>query len=462
MKKYFQGFFNKAQSNDSWSNNTTGIGAYNSRVNSTRYVGVDTIDVSTLSSLYRDDGIAKRIVDLVVDDALRGFIEAEDELLKELFRLNFKQKITECAYFARLYGGAAIVAFSDDGGEMDTPINFNRLRKVVKLVIYDRRNITWDVDDVNKNYYEESYGEPNVYTIHTADSETIRVHRSRCCFLGGTTTTDDVRRSNGGWDDSVLQPVYDALLNYGAVKTSSAEVVQDYNQKVLSVSGLDALLASGGYNRIKNRIKSLDLEVSNAQMLVVDSNKEKYEKHTSSASGLADLWDKFAETLSATTGIPMSRLFGLGSSGLNNNSDNDVKNWHDVVEAYRVDQLTPCIEWMVEMVSQQSMWLNKDRPKDYDWYFSSLDTPNEEELAKVKLLTAQVDNIYVGMGAIDARALYSLRYSSGSFQTEITIPDEFLELDGQVELDGNEDLADIQDDSQAQRQELYRKISERL
>ena len=43
--------------------------------------------------MYRTDGITKRIINIVVDDSLRGFINADSDLLKELKRINAKQSM---------------------------------------------------------------------------------------------------------------------------------------------------------------------------------------------------------------------------------------------------------------------------------------------------------------------------------------------------------------------------------
>lgn len=462
MKRYFKDVTSKVINFDYWSNSTTGQGIATSRVNSTRYVGTRALDRHVLTDLYRDDGIAKKIINLIVEDSLRGFIEAEAALLAELERLNFKQKLSDCCSYARLYGGAAIVAFSDDGSDMEKPINFNRLKKVVKLVVYDRQDIQWQEEDINTNYYDENFGEPSVYTISESKGSTIRVHSSRCYIMGGATTSRETKRDNGGWDDSALQSVYDALMNYGSIKSSSAEVVQDYSQKVVYVKGLATLASAGQLDKVRNRINEVDLSMSNAQALWLDAMNEKYEKHDTSVSGLPDLWEKFQESLSSAALTPVTKLFGTTAGGLSANSEADNRAWYDTVDSYRSDHIAPCIDWLVEMVSHQMIWLDADRPADYEWAFPPLETPNDEEMAKVKLLTAQTDSIYVGMGAIDPRQLYALRYATGIFQKDITIPEELLDLDDDIDTEGNDDLIDLDDSEEDEKQVLFKKIGKRL
>jgi hypothetical protein len=150
---------------DYWSNVLTGLGAPNSRINSTSYAPASRLDQSILTNIYTSDGLGRRIVNILVDDALRGFIHAETSLLAEMQRLQFKQKIIDSGSWARLYGGSILVAFIDDGNELDEPLNFKTIKKVVSLRSYDRYQVSWGIDDVSDDYYNEHYGMPILYTI---------------------------------------------------------------------------------------------------------------------------------------------------------------------------------------------------------------------------------------------------------------------------------------------------------
>ena len=67
---------------DGFSNIMTGIGARNSRVNRTFYDSVYcTIDQNALTDIYRSNGMGRRVVNLIVDDAMRTFIQADNNLL---------------------------------------------------------------------------------------------------------------------------------------------------------------------------------------------------------------------------------------------------------------------------------------------------------------------------------------------------------------------------------------------
>ena len=139
MKKIFDKFKRK----DNWMNPVTNLGVSNSRTNNTIFRPSIGLQKQTLQGMYRSDGIAKRIVNSVVDDSLREFINAESELLEELKRVKAKQAMFDAGSFGRLYGGALLVAFVDDGQELSEPLNHGRIHRVVSLQVFDRYQVRW-------------------------------------------------------------------------------------------------------------------------------------------------------------------------------------------------------------------------------------------------------------------------------------------------------------------------------
>ena len=341
---------NKFIRNDNWVNPMTNLGVSNSRTNSTMFRPTIGLQKQTLQGMYRSDGIAKRIVNIVVDDSLREFINGEIELLEELKRVRAKQAMFDAGSFGRLYGGALLVAFVDDGAELEQPLNHKQIQKIVSLQVFDRYQVSWMDEDICKDFYQDHFGLPEIFTISkqqnshiTEDESSFKVHRSRCFLFGGDRLCNSSRRHNRGWDDSVLQSCYEALRNYGIVNSSSVEIVQDFVQPIMKMSALSEKLTHG-LDEVRSRLDNIDRSRSGQNTILLDADGgEEYNKLPSSIAGLDDLWDRFSETICATTGIPASRLFGRSPAGLNSSGESDLKNWHDIVSAYREDQIEPCL-----------------------------------------------------------------------------------------------------------------------
>lgn len=429
---------------DGWQNSLTGIGAYNSRTASTKFAESDykLKNKEYLTSLYTNDGLSRKIVNIIVDDALRAFINCDKNLLNELHRLQVKQKVLDVATWARLYGGAVIVAFIDDNSTLDQPLNTKNIKQLINLKVYDRYQVSFDAADVSTDIYDVNYGEPILYKIkqYNNDQEFL-VHRSRLHIMRGERTPEQKRNLNQGWDDSVLRATYEAVKNYGATMSVSAEIIQDFVQGVLAVDGLTSMLASkSGEQQITNRAIAMDMTKSVAKTLMIDSESESYTKLSTPIGGLADLWDKFAESVSATTGIPLTRLLGRSATGLNNNGSGEIENWNLIVDAYRTDEIKPAIDFIINILENQLIWQSNEIPENFDWTFPSLKVVNETEQIKNRLMTAQIDQIYLDRNAVNSEFLYKKRYENGNYNVDINITEEeFAEQDKEREINLTEE-----------------------
>jgi uncharacterized protein len=391
------------------------LGVAGSRTVNTIYSPNLHLNKRTLEGLYNDDGIAQRIVEAVVADSLKGFINGEVELLEELKRLQAKQKIYEAGTFGRLFGGALLVAFVDDGQELSKPLNQQKIHKIVSLQIYDRYQVSFEDHHICQDIYAERFNQPTIYKINhqerniAMESQYFEVHHSPLA-----------KRNNNGFDASVLQACYNSIRNYGIVSNTSVEIVQDFVQPILKMSGLSDKASSGELDAVKRRLEVIDRSRSSQNTIMLDSESgEEYTKLPSGVSGLSDLWEKFAETICATTGIPASRLFGRSPAGLNSSGENDIKNWHDIVSSYREDQIEPCLRWLIEMLQNQHSWDSK--PSTFYWTFPALNNPSELELAEIKKKYAEIDVMYADRGGIDISEAWHERFGTGEFQRDINL-----------------------------------------
>ncbi len=418
MKKVFKRLFH----NDSWTNTATNLGVSNSRTSNTVYSQSRGLHQSTLKQMYSHDGISKRIVDCVVADALKGFINAEDELLDEMKRIGAANAIFTAGRAGRLYGGALLVAFVDDGQDLTQPLNLKRVHKIASLKAYDRHQVSFEDKDICNDIYSEHLGQPEIYKIkqkqksYEVGSDSFSVHRSRCFNFSGDSSLEE----SDHWGDSVLQVCFNAIRNQGIIQGTSVEIVQDFVQPILKMQGLDSKASAGEIESIRERLNIIDRSRSTQNTIVLDSESgEEYSKLPSNVTGLSDLWNQFSEAICSATGIPASRLYGKSPSGLNASGESDQDNWHDIVESYRVDQIESCLNWLIEIQQNQQAWKNK--PSSFDWTFPTLHNPSETELASIRKIYTDIDAIYIDRGGISASEAWQARFGQNEFKRDIKL-----------------------------------------
>lgn len=420
MKNYFNNIFKKridtnAIRNDSFVNVLAKIG-YDDKSSYTFLQKSHTASTEELAELYQNNGIAKRIVDTVVDESTRGFINTSTELLQELNRLQTRQHISEACKLARLFGNAIIVAIIDDGKSLDKPVNTNAINRITSLVVFDSRKIAVKPEDISLDIFSQNFGKPEFFTLMQDRQEQMRIHASRCWLFSGDLSVNT--RAQYWKSTSILQVCYTALKNYDILQASTINIVTDFVQVIMKMSGLDQKMATEGMGeQIKARLNLLRLTLSGSNMLLLDANGEDYEKKSSNISGLSDIFEKYADVICASVGIPATKLFGKSPSGLNATGLNDTKNWYDVVSAYRSDEIEPFLHWFIELTKSQRLWTTQ--PDDFTWSFPSLVTLSEQEISDVKLKTAQMHAMYIDRGAVDAKELWQKTFGTGKFISDV-------------------------------------------
>ncbi len=423
------------------------------------------LDRYQLEEIYKFNGIGKRIVDILVEDATRGFIDCDLDLMQEFKRLKTKQMITDAGCFGRLFGGAILVAFVDDYQDHAQPLNLKTVNKIDSLRVYDRWQATYTSLDLNTDINSEFFNQPEYFTLLLANYEhtTLRVHRSRCFIFGGERVTNNAKLHNLHWEYSVLNKVNKALVNYLHAQESTISILEDFVQTIFKMNGLSMNFNNGTEDQIQTRVDFLNYakKFGTTNVLLIDGENENYEKKASSMGGYSDALDRISEYLCAVSGIPATRLFGRSPSGLNSTGQGDMQNYYDSVRGFRSDSIEPCIDWLIQIISAQKSWNGKT--SNLHWNFPSLTAPSEKEQAEIKKIYAEIDLMYADRNAIDVRDAYAERFGHGKFHEDIKI--KVLSDEEQLEFDADAvDLGEPKEDEEKikanEKQEKVDKIVE--
>lgn len=403
---------------DAWVNHLTGIN-YNSRAGSSKWAAMQPYNISRpeLDSMYSQDGICKRIIDIYPEEALRAFIDCDIRILEELYRIKLKSRTFEACRDARLFGGSVVVVFVDDGRNLQDELDYTNIDKLIHLKVYDRYQVTWFPTDLVTDPLDEDFGMPEFYTIQknnfvSSDSPQFRVHKSRIFRFAGDTTTDFSKKNNQGWDNSCLISLYQSVRSFGESAGVSAEIIQGYLETVITIPELSFLLTrEGGRKELDARILHLN-QSKGAFKSIYLSEGETYQKHHTNIHGLPELWDRFGEQISASCSIPVSVLFGRSPAGLNATGKAELDLMNNKIEEYRNNNIKPFFMWIFKILEAQRGFVSKaGGDLDFHWEFHPLVTLDEKKEAETRKLNAEVDLIYINAGAVDAQTLFRQRYN---------------------------------------------------
>ncbi len=419
---------------DAWVNPLTGIN-WNSRAGSSHWSAKQFYNISRpeLDSMYSQDGICKRIIDIYPEEALRAFIDADIRILEELDRLKLKSRTFEACRDARLFGGSIVVAFVDDGRDLQDELDYANIDKLIHLKVYDRYQVSWFPTDLVTDPLDEDFGMPEFYTIQnnnfvSSDSVQFRVHKSRIFRFAGDTTTEFSKKNNQGWDNSCLISLYQSVRSFGESAGVSAEIIQGYLETVITIPEL----SSYGRNdetkkQLEERIEFVN-RTKGAFKTIYLSEGETYQKHPTNIHGLPELWDRFGEQISASCSIPVSVLFGRSPAGLNATGKAELDLMNNKIEEYRNNNIKPFFMWIFKILeAQRGFVAEAGSDLDFHWEFHPLITLDEKKEAETRRLNAEVDRIYIELGILDAETVRNGRYHADmTFNNNLMLSKEDL------------------------------------
>lgn len=116
-----------------------------------------TLD-SKLCAAYEGDGLFAKIIDVPAEEAVKhGFdIGVNDEDVTKYLQdksdeLDVEGNLATALKWSRLFGGSIIVMMVDDGKGLDEPLNWDDVRNIDELLVYERAVVQPDYNSLYNN-----------------------------------------------------------------------------------------------------------------------------------------------------------------------------------------------------------------------------------------------------------------------------------------------------------------------
>lgn len=289
-----------------------------------------------LSQLYVEIGLVQTIVDVPVDDALRGGIEIKSKQLDEgqieelqisLDRDNDINTAGQAAKWNRLFGGAAIIIMTDQDPETeldleaigpDTPLEF-RATDMWEL-FWNKQNTEGYDPEIQTEDFEhyDYYGE--------------KIHKSRVMRLKGFTAPSFIRPRLRGWGFSVVECLVRSINQYLKATDLGFEVLDEFKVDVYKIKNLvNTLLSPNGQEKIQKRIQLANRQ-KNYQNAVVIDGEDDWDHKQLSFAGLGEAMAGIRMQVAADLRMPLTKLFGISAAGFNSGED-DIEVYNSMVES---------------------------------------------------------------------------------------------------------------------------------
>jgi phage-related protein (TIGR01555 family) len=393
---------------DGMANVVTGLGTGKDKSSFNQFVSTYRSKLE-FDAAYRDNWIAKKVIDLVPFDMLRAWRawqadEGQVELIEAAeTALDLRTKIKAAMIRGRLYGGGAILIGTDDARPEDELI-IDRLPKdgIKYLTVLSRYEII--ASDIIKSPVSPYYGEPAFYSVKGLTGGEQVVHPSRVIRFLGAPSPDD-STSTSGWSESVLQSLFDALEHATSAAQHIASMLPEAKTEIVSIPDLSEQIATTvGEERLIKRMQVASLARSMFNTTLLSSANpatgnpgDTWQQKQLAFTGLPDVAKLFLQIASGAADIPATRLLGQSPAGMNATGDSDLRNYYDHISARQSVELAPAIRRLDRLLIRHALGVE---PPGVWYNWNPLYQPSEKEKAEVGKIKAETVAAMVNTGTI--------------------------------------------------------------
>lgn len=401
-----------------------------------------------LTGLYEGNGLFSKIIDTPAEEALKHGFDLNlksDELNAfvedALDDLEWEERAATAIKWARLYGGALIVMLIDDGRGLEEPVDWEHIRSIDELRVYERSIVQPDYASLYQQDYGgkgvgnrvSKFGQPEYYYVSSIYGS-FKVHESRCLvFRNGVLPEQTSNATYLFWGMPEYVRIRRALRETVTAHTDSVKLLERSVQAIYSMKGLASLLTTDdGENQVLKRLQLVDTSRGLLNSIAIDSEGENYDFKTFQFSGVKDVIDATCNMLSALTNIPQTILFGRSPAGMNATGDSDFESYYNFVEKIQRLMLKRNLRTLLDVVFRAGIASGDvaEEP-DYKLEFKPLWSLSDTEQATVDqtkaqtaLVKAQTAQAYVDMQALDPTEVRRRLASDEEFDVEDIISED--------------------------------------
>lgn len=377
-----------------------------------------------LTHNYESNGLFAKIIDTPAEEVVKHDFDLgiEDEDINTLVReamesLDWEENAADAIRWARLYGGSIAVMMINDGGGLEDPVKWKKVKGIDEILVFERAVVYPDYTTLYSNYGElggshskSKFGMPEYFYVFGINGQ-FKVHESRLLiFRNGKMPQLGMTQDYRFWGIPEYQRIKRQLRETVTAHGDSVKLLERSVQAIYKMKNLAQLLATDeGEEQALKRLQVIDMARGILNSIAIDSEGEDYGFQTFTLSGIKDVIDSTCNMLSAITEIPQTILFGRSPAGMSATGESDLENYYNFISKLQKLMLKHNLTKLVDVILCAAK--NNGRIAEIPHFkvsFLPLWSLSETEQATVdqtKATTAQTKattaQIYVDMGALD-------------------------------------------------------------
>lgn len=349
-----------------------------------------TWDYYTLNILFRNNWIAKAIIEKPANEMMKNGFELQSELdpdkvskiMQTWQRTRTKDKFLDCLKWARLYGGCLLIPMIEGQEDLSKPLDLEELMvdSYKGCFLIDRWSGVSPSIEIEEDISSPEFGEPEYYLITSAvDNKTIKVHHSRVIKMIGRELPYWEKIAENYWGASELEHVYTELKKRDDTSANISFLIFLANIRVYQMEGLGQAITLGdqqSLNRVYNTMREMNRLMCNTGTFAIDK-EDSFSTQQYTFTGINEVYESFMLDISGAAEIPIDKLFGRSPSGFNNGEET-LQNYYDTIEEKRETYVRGPLEKLMKILTMSSLG---KLPDDLEIKFNPVRRPSDMEKA---------------------------------------------------------------------------------
>lgn len=412
-----------------------------------------TWDYGTLNILFRNNWIAKAIVEKPANEMLKNGFEIQSQIepdkiqkIKQVWsKSKTEQKFLKCLKWSRLYGGCILVPLLVDQPDMAEPLDYDSIMpdSYKGCMIVDRWSGISPSVELVTDISDPEFGQPNYYDVSDNTSgRTIRIHHSRIIKMIGRELPYWEEIAEDYWGASELEHVFTELRKRDDTSANIAFLIFLANIRVHKMEGMSQMLTLGDQEaarQVYDTMVNINRLMCNTGTVAMDKEDD-FEMHQYSFTGINDVYESFMLDISGAAEIPIDKLFGRSPSGFNSGEET-LQNYYDTIQEKQETYVRTPLEKLIKIITMSALG---EIPDDLEIEFNPIRRPSDLEKSDLAAKLAEPIFTALSGGLISkATALKELRQQTSTTGLWSNITDEMIE---EAEKQSNLEEAERQED----------------
>lgn len=347
-------------------------------------------DYLTLNALFRNNWIAKAIIEKPANEMMKNGFQIQSELDPEKItdiekaweRTKTSSKFLECLKWARLYGGCVMLPMIEGQEDLSEPLDLDNIPVdgYKGSIIIDRWQGISPSLDVEEDISDPEFGQPKYYLISSNEMQkTVRVHHSRIIKMIGRKLPYWEEVAESFWGASELEHVFTELKKRDDTSANISFLIFLANIRIFKMQDLGQMITLGDQKSLQNVYKVLqemNRLMCNTGTMAMDAEDD-FTMQGYTFTGINDIYESFMLDISGAAEIPVDKLFGRSPTGFNNGNET-LQNYYDTIQEKQETYVREPLEKIIKILTMSTLG---KLPDDLEIVFNPVRRPSDMEKA---------------------------------------------------------------------------------